>query len=185
VYLPGSPNRSSTSHVYPDASWIQAVSNQGWGIWPIWFGLQSTCLNFNPGNVTQFISTNLAQALSQGAQQADAAYNAATNTGFDGSIIYFDIEPYSTSSSSCSAAVQAYVGAFVQEYHEDGPGSAVGTYAHVSNASGDIYNSSPRPDEIWVANNAGNRATVWGLGLGKFGKIANAALTDDLWNNHQ
>jgi len=134
IYLPGSPNRSS-NHTYATQDWIDAVMAQGWGLWPIWFGLQAPCVNY-PGKITQFISTDPSAAAAQGAQQADAAYNAATNLGLDGSIMYFDIEPYSTQSGSCSAAVQAYIGGFVAEMHDDAPGSSVGVYGDVYVAPG-------------------------------------------------
>jgi hypothetical protein len=104
------------------------------------------------------------------------------------------MEPSSTSISNpyanggtCSKAVRAYVGAFVNEFHEDaqsdGVTSSVGVYGHVDNAPSDLYSAAPRPDEIWIANNS-NRVTVWNLGQGKSGTM-NAQLTDDKWPDYQ
>jgi hypothetical protein len=181
IYLPGSPNRSS-HHTYATSDWISTVTGYGWGIWPIWFGLQASCVNNT--NIHHRISTDVATAASQGSQQADAAYDAATNLDLDGSVLYFDLEPYDTQNATCSASVRAYIGAFVEEAKEDGA-SYVGAYGDVFAVPGDFNSSSPKPDDVWVANNSGHRATVWNLGAGALGTIKNAALTDDLWSNHE
>ena len=75
IYLYGSPNKSTTKSKYPTTSWLSTVEGYGWGVIPIWFGLQSSCVNDMTG-ITQFISTTPATASTQGAQQADLAVAA-------------------------------------------------------------------------------------------------------------
>jgi hypothetical protein len=115
-YLPHSPNRHNDHTLVANKGqggidWIAAVTSQGWGLIPIWFGLQAPCAN--PA-FPKSISIDAKTAAAQGAEQADKAYDSATNLGLDGSVIYFDLEPYGTS-KECRAAVTAYVGAFVSE----------------------------------------------------------------------
>jgi hypothetical protein len=188
IYLPDTSRKPPLHNRHNDPSllgkkglaWVDAVIGQGWGIIPIWFGLQAPCAN---DKFNTYINVDTKEAAKQGVEQADLAYDSATTLGLDGRIVYFDIEPYSTSSPKCSAAVSAYVGAFVQEMHEKAGGS-VGVYANVDAAPVDIYNTSPRPDDIWIANNSG-RVTVWNLGEGKLGKTLSTKMTDDLWPNKQ
>jgi photosystem II stability/assembly factor-like uncharacterized protein len=198
IYLPGSPNRS-TKHKYATADWVDAVMGQGWGIFPIWFGLQSECIVSRTG-VSQYISsdptpvkckeedqTKVPKATCQGIEQADKAYDQVTKLGLDGSPVYFDIEPYNTQTKSCSAAVSAYVGAFVKEMHEvNTPSGIVGVYGNVFAGGSDFYNASPRPDELWIANNSGHRVTVWNLNAKALGQPpASSGLTDAMWPNYQ
>jgi photosystem II stability/assembly factor-like uncharacterized protein len=47
-YLPGSLNKSNDANLTP--GWVSAVQGQqGWGIMPIWFGVQSACSCYVPG----------------------------------------------------------------------------------------------------------------------------------------
>jgi photosystem II stability/assembly factor-like uncharacterized protein len=188
IYLPdtspGKHNRHNDKRLLGQkgGNWVDAVIGQGWGIIPIWFGLQAPCAN---DTFHSYISADANKAANQGVAQADLAYDSATSLGLDGSIVYFDIEPYSNTSKQCSAAVSAYVGAFVNEMHEKAGGSA-GVYGNVDAAPGDLYNASPRPDDIWIANNSG-RVTVWNLTARdlKNPKNFDSALTDNMWENHQ
>ena len=109
VYLYGSPNKSTVRSKYPTKSWVSTTEEYGWGIIPIWFGLQSSCI-INQPQVTQYFGPTVAEASDQGAEQADQAVTAAQTLGLPAGIIYTDIENY-TVNSTCSPLVQAYVDA--------------------------------------------------------------------------
>ncbi|MGA2217220.1 MAG: glycoside hydrolase domain-containing protein, partial [Terracidiphilus sp.] len=194
-YLPYSPNRHNDPslanakgkpvNVEKGKAWLSGVTAQGWGVWPIWFGLQAPCVQDPSHLMPSHFSTDEKTAADDGSKQADLAHDIMTDLGLEGTVLYIDIEPYA-SSAQCSKAVTAYVGGFVAEMHKLTPGGSLGVYASVWATPSDIYNASPRPDDIWVANNSGNRVTDWNLGMGWLDKPPiNAKLTDILWPKHQ
>jgi photosystem II stability/assembly factor-like uncharacterized protein len=77
IYLPHSPNRHNDNKLLGQkgVNWVDAIIGQGWGIIPIWFGLQAPC---PPSGVTfsSYISTNASEAAKQGEVQADKAYDS-------------------------------------------------------------------------------------------------------------
>lgn len=170
IYLPGSPNRHKDNNLTP--TWLSAIQGQGWGIGPIWFGLQSTCVG-DPTGITQFISTTPTTASTQGAQQADLAIAADQALGISGGIVYLDIENY-TVGGTCSAAVLAYVDGFVSEIGVYS-GYSAGVYANSGPIKSDISQVSPAPAAIWITKvNNPPQVTVWNQGI-----------SDNLWPNGQ
>jgi photosystem II stability/assembly factor-like uncharacterized protein len=166
LYLPGSPNRGTDPLL--NSAWVNGVESQGWGLFPIWFGLQAPCVL---GSFTTFSSdTSTAQA--QGISEADAAAAAAQALGLNGTILYHDIENYDTGSVSCRAAVTAFLSGWVYEAHIDG--FQAGVYGNPAPASLDFSQALPIPDDMWVAR-YDNRVTIWGLG----------ALADSPWMTDQ
>jgi len=163
IYLPNSPNR----HNDPILSsingprWVSSVEAQGWGIAPIWFGLQSTCVNSTTG-ISQYISNTPSTASTQGAAQADSAVTQDTLLGIIGGIIYLNIENYQTG-GACSAAMQAYVDGFVSEIGVY-KGYNAGVYANPAPINSDISQVSPAPGAIWIAN-ANNQVAIWNQGI--------------------
>lgn len=180
IYLPGSPNRHNDRTLVGDKGqkWVDAVIGQGWGIIPIWFGLQAPC---SAERFPHQFSASAKDAEAQGEEQATRAYASATALGLDGTIVYFDLEPYD--SNRCGAAARAYIGGFVNEMHELVEGSSVGVYTDVFSAAIDSYNARPVPDDVWIYLNPGHRVTVWGLNQGRAGQTLRTALTDDMWPN--
>jgi hypothetical protein len=188
IYLPGSPSGPSataptgtyaTAHHYVDltSTWVSAVQSQGWGIIPIWSGLQAPCAchpnGENPSKVypgcNQFphhFSSDTGQANTDGQNQASAAYTAANALGLSGNIIYDDIEAYQ--SSACGAAVQAFVSGWVSEMHSLGGSGSAGIYSGLDDA-GDFESA----DDAWIPR-YDRRVTVWGLNHGD----SNSPLTD-------
>ncbi len=181
LYLPGSPNRHTDTRL--DANWVAAIQQQGWGLIPIWFGLQAPCAcgpDSTSTNCVPFagtISSDTTTAKTQGSQEADAAITAVKN--FEaapnlyialGTIIYHDIEIY-TPSSTCSPPVKAFLGGWVSELHAKG--YSAGVYANPSPIQSDVSKVSPLPDDIWVAKKD-KRATIFGLGF-----------SDALWADNQ
>jgi len=191
-YLPNSPNRHNDPTLAANkgqggVQWVSAVKGQGWGLFPIWYGLQAPC-PFAGVTYASYISTTIngsGGAIIQGEQQAKEAYASATSLGLEKSAVFVELEPYtSPAPAACSAAVSAYVFGFVWEWHRLG-GSTVGAYASAEAASTDIYNSKERPDNIWIVNASG-RVTVWNLNARGLNQASyNTPLTDNMWAHHQ
>jgi photosystem II stability/assembly factor-like uncharacterized protein len=170
IYLPGSKNRGHDANLI--SPWVTQVEIQGWGVIPIWFGLQSACV-IGATNIKSFFGTTTGVTVaSEAKSEADSAASAASSLGLSNTVIYKDIELYDTTNSSCASAVVAYVGAWVSELHS--LGYSAGVYANNGPAQQNVSLASPLPDEIWVAKVDG-RATIWGLG----------ALNDSLWPTNQ
>lgn len=203
IYAPGSPNGPSDPAL--SAAWVTAASKQGWGIVPIWPGLQAPCGCDNPPSgphahdtypqchqrgAGQTFSFKLTQAEQQGEAQALAAYNSVKALGLDGSIVYADIEPYDASASdgrnlSCGAATEAYVSGWVKGMHQDGGAGSAGVYGIVWDAVPHTPVSQPQAvdfqgaDSVFLARDD-NRVTVWGLN-----HDSESQLDDTLWATRQ
>jgi len=168
VYLPGSANRGVDKNLIP--SWITGVVGEGWGLIPIWFGLQAPCTQC-PICPSMF-SSDPTTANSQGQTEAGNAETAAKNLALSTTVIYKDIENYDTTNATCSKAVQKFVSGWVSKLKNDG--YSAGVYGNNIPAQQDFSQASPQPDEVWVTK-SDNRATIWKLG----------SLDDSLWKNHQ
>ena len=200
IYVPGSPSGPNNPRLTP--GWVADITGQGWGIIPIWSGLQAPCACSSPtktnpsktyptcNHFKSTFSNTPGQANVDGTKQADAAFASVTSLGLDGSIVYVDVENYDSNyifpgtSTSCGAVVQNYLSGWVQEMHNlGGPGSA-GVYGSIYNASADF--SAAGTDEVYVSRYDSD-VTVWHLNhnakLGK--KDLAGALGDDLWANEQ
>ena len=137
------------------ASWVTSIRNQGWGLMPIWVGLQAPCTNFNH----RFSYTPMT-AFTQGKAEADGAYNTAVSLGISApQAIVLDVEPYTPSpGNSCEAAVESFVSGWVYQLHLHAAGEKAGLYggscgSHLETL---YYATSPRPDWIWGADPTGN-----------------------------
>ena len=163
------------------ADWVSSVSQMGWGLVPIWSGLQAPCACWKHAELgypacTTFphtFSSDPAAATIQGAGEADQAYLSALSLNLDGGVIYIDMEQFS--SPACGAAAQAFLSGWVQEMNiNSGPGSG-GVYGSVSNGASDLAAASPAPSNAFLARY--NKAfTVWHFQHG---------LADSVWGNHQ
>jgi len=177
IYVPGSPNRGTDNNLGP--SWLDSVVHQqGWGVIPIWYGLQAPCV-IQTG--LQEFSSDPATAYQEGQSMATSAYSNATNAttlGLDGSIMYLDIE---NTNNTCGTAIQAYLCGFLSAYTH----GSVGVYGSITDAP-NIYNpkyqgsSCGTPTAFWLTR-ADNRATVWNMDHGNY--VGN--LPDSEWNNYQ
>ena len=178
IYLPHSPNRHNDPILSSanGPTWVSSVESQGWGIVPIWFGLQSTCVITQTG-ITQFINLTPATASTQGAQQADAAVAQDQILGILSGIIYLDIENY-TVGGACSAAVQAYVDGFVSEIGVYS-GYSAGVYANPGPINSDISKVTPAPSAIWISK-ADNQVTIWNQGI-----LDSSSTNSMFWPNDQ
>jgi hypothetical protein len=170
VYIPGSPNPGTDAAV--NQSWVLGAEQQGWGLVPIWFGLQSSCIIGQP-LVTQYFGVNGADPSTQGAEAADQAVAQDKLLGITSGIIYLNIENY-TIGGACSTAVRAYVDGYVTEIGIY-PGFLAGVYANPGPIKSDISQVSARPAAIWVAEvNNPPQVTIWNQGI-----------NDNLWPHNQ
>jgi hypothetical protein len=196
IYAPGAPNGPSDPAL--TSAWVNAVSHQGWGILPIWSGLQAPCACNNPPSgphahdtyplcrkFSSAFSFKPSQAEQQGEAQAQAAYNSVKSIGLDGSILYVDIEHYDASASddrnqSCGAATQAYVAGWVKRMHQNGGAGSAGVYGTVADAApASSVVGFQSADSVFLSRDD-NRVTVWGLN-----HDSTSQLDDTLWPNRQ
>jgi hypothetical protein len=171
IYIGGRNRACVGGNLTP--SWVSAVSAQGWGLIPVYVGLQAPC-------VTEKGMTRMApaQAAQQGTSEAnDAASQAAAYGLAKGSPVYFDLEAFKQTDQGCVTTVLAYLNAWTRQLHADG--YYAGVYG--SAASGIItlaqavqnQSSFTAPDAIWIAR--------WD----QQAKTADGSVPDDLWGGHQ
>lgn len=159
-----------------NSSWITTVSGQGWGLIPIWSGLQAPCYTDTPGKAFRWKPTD---ARTDGQNEALNALVAAASVGFtsgdpdDGyspTIIYDDLEQYDptdtdlTDTYTCGDAVAAFVDGWVStmigEYQ-----LSTGVYASPDDAQDWTTRTSiisNFPSNIWLSGSNEN-VTVWNL----------------------
>jgi hypothetical protein len=150
----------------------------GWGVIPIWVGLQPSCA---VQNVPHRFTASPAQ---DGVNDATAAKDAALGFGgLAGTIIYVDIEQYngSPANPSCSSDVQKYINSWVATMHQFG--FLAGVYFSTSNwsdfqASANVTNV---PDAVfaaeWVSSNPFS-STAYNYVLSVYGL---APMPDTVW----
>jgi probable HAF family extracellular repeat protein len=193
IYPPGAVNRRKSDKLNVNLLgsngplWISAITSQGWGVIPLWVGLQAPCVDVK----YKTFSLDTGTASQQGATEADSAVAHAKKLSAQlPAVIYFNMEPYSpTTIQGCSAAVQAFLGGWVSELHAKGYTAGVyGTAAEVAN---DFAQVTPLPDDVWITATveagAVPNVSIWGL------KSSGVALCDPftksacptLWNNSQ
>ncbi len=172
-----------------DADWIATVSNEGWGLIPIWSDQQAPC---NSQFGWKFPWTT-ADAYAAGLNEAQAAILSAETLGLSSSMIYLDVEQYSLTATdpsdnslTCGAAAQQFMLGWINGLHA--AGFQAGVYGSPIDAQHDVTNglgwadASPLPDDVWLSYIPSlhhDTVTVWSLnGLGY-------NLSDSLWNNNQ
>jgi Domain of unknown function (DUF1906) len=138
-----------------DTTWVQKVAAEGWQFIPIWVGPQAPCSGI-PG-VTVI---NPADAAAQGQAEAASAATAAQGFGYGtGTPIYFDMEGYNSSDTSCAQAVLTFLGGWTQGLHAAGYLSGVYSSAGsgISDLASEYSNPSyTRPDDVWIADWTGD-----------------------------
>jgi uncharacterized protein YraI len=155
------------------ATWVTAVSLQGWRIIPIYVGHQAPCIRRS--SAARF-TTGTAGILGT-ADAADAVLQAQALGILPGSAIYGDMEHYSPGDAECRSAVLAYVSAWTKELHRKG--YLAGMYANISSGAkhlSEAYISTAyaRPDALWIAS-WDNNPTLTGW----------TGVPDALWSNRQ
>ncbi len=174
IYIGGSARACANNGL--NAAWVSTVSNQGWNFIPTWVGPQAPCSGFS----SKF-SYDPGTAYNQGRNEADSAYNVASNLGLiaqgRNTIIYYDLEAF-PGDAACREAAKSFISGWSGRLRELGQragayGSACGSY--VTDWAG-ITNV---PDDAWLAHwiysgyNAS--ATVWDV----------ACVGNGYWSDHQ
>jgi Domain of unknown function (DUF1906) len=138
-----------------DTAWVSQVAAEGWRFIPIWVGPQAPCTGIQGAT-----TINPAQAAAQGQAEAVAAVAAAQGFGYgSGTPVYFDMEGYDSSNTSCAQAVLTFLGGWTQGLHAAGYLS--GVYSSAASGIADLasqYGNAayPRPDDIWIADWTGD-----------------------------
>jgi hypothetical protein len=158
VYIGGTNRACSQPNL--TSSWVDEQVVNGWHLIPTYVGLQaptSAC-----GSCAE-LSTSLAKATIQGAEEARDAVEDAAEIGMGpGSPIYFDMEAY-TRTSSASSATLTFLSSWTDQLHTLGYVS--GVYSSSASGIADLgraFDSSTYtlPDHVWTANWNGQQNTL-------------------------
>ncbi len=149
VYLGGDEAACSQPNLTP--SWTAQVAAAGWHLIPIYVGPQAACTGVDFSHVI-----NPSTATAEGRQSAQAAVALASAVGLGtGNPIYYDMESWTISDTSCNNAVLAYLDGWASELRTLGYSSGVyssassGITALVSEVGNPNYTE---PDELWFGD---------------------------------
>jgi photosystem II stability/assembly factor-like uncharacterized protein len=143
LYIGGVSRYCSNTEL--DAVWVNRVAQQGWSFIPTWVGPQAPCTSYR-----YKFSSSPFTAYQQGISEANAAVEATRNLGLLGNtVIYYDLEMYSTTNLSCREAADSFLAGWTQRLREQGVRS--GVYGHRINAN-DWAAIYPSPDNAWIAS---------------------------------
>jgi hypothetical protein len=131
------------------SSWVKSAHGLGWSLLPLYVGLQAPCNSFADISTTK--------AVAQGTQAADTAVGDAANLGLGkGSPVYFDMEGYNNTNSSCRSTVLRFLDAWTAEVHARGYVS--GVYSSAASGVSDLVGAGSvnghlmnKPDAMWFA----------------------------------
>lgn len=165
IYIGGASRSCSQPNL--KSSWVSSVQSQGWGLMPLWAGPQAPCAcKGTSPPCTPFphtFSSTPSVAKTQGVTEANSAKTAAAGLGLAGTIIYYDMENYT--SSQCGAAVTAFLNGWISQSHTNGYNA--GVYGSPADAQNDWSITSPPADYVWIAKTplTGQPplVTIWGL----------------------
>jgi hypothetical protein len=133
------------------STWASEVAAEGWRYIPIWVGPQAPCTTIEGATVI-----DPSDAAAQGEAEAASAATAAQGFGYGkGTPIYFDMEGYDSSDTSCAQAVMTFLGGWTAGLHAAGYLS--GVYSSAASGIADLaaeYTNPDyqRPDDVWVAD---------------------------------
>ena len=140
-------------------SFVSSLRSMGWNIMPIWDDLQapSGCIS-----ASVHMSSSTTTARSQGVQAANNAKAAMATYGFSsGDTVWLDIEAYTTSNSTCKAAVNAFVDGWDSVL---GPLSDAGVYGSAAGSAVDSWHGLANPPNfVWIADYGVALNSVWGM----------------------
>jgi len=153
VYIGGTNMACSQPNL--TSSWMVAQSAAGWHVIPIYVGLQA------PGNGCGCGAISSGSAAKQGAAAATDAITKAQAIGLaPGNPLYFDMEGYSTSSST-SSTVLNFLAAWTSQLHAGGYKSGVYSSAAsgIRDLASEMGTGYTEPDDLWIANWNGAKNT--------------------------
>jgi len=167
--------RRSCANTALTSSYVTLLSQQGWKFIPTWVGPQ--CLYDD-------ISDDPAMAYSQGVAEANAAISAVANLGLTlpdsaGTIIYYDMEAYTSQNPSCRNPAKSFVAGWTDRLHATGNLSGVYGSSCAANIS-DFADISDAPDAVWPAHYLEPYQYRVDASV-----MSVACLSDSLWGNSQ
>jgi glycoside hydrolase-like protein len=168
IYIGGQMVACDTGNL--SSSWVEQTEAMGWSLMPTFVGLQAPCNSFSGKIDTK-------QAASQGTTAANQAIADAQSFGLNaGSPIYYDMEAYNNTNSSCRTAVLTFLDAWDRQLQAKGYVS--GVYSSADAAMTDLQSTTTiaghaldEPKAIWFAlwDNVNNltgspymNSSVWG-----------------------
>ena len=130
--------------------WVQSTEGMGWSLMPIYVGPQATCNSFSDEIIP-------GQAAAEGTQSATQAVADAASFGLGkGSPIYYDMEGYDETDSSCVTAVLTFLDAWDRQLVASGYVS--GVYSSAASGVTDLQTTTTiaghplaEPQAIWIA----------------------------------
>lgn len=164
VYIGGVNRACAQANLTP--AWISGIGRQGWHYFPIYPGLQSSCVLASGDAV---ISTSKAAA--EGKAAADDAAAQAAGLGIGHGIpLSFDMEAYGP---ACDSQVTTFLSAWDAELHARG--YKAGVYESFTNVGALVHaaGSITQPDVIYYADWDGKATT------------ASSYMPSRMWTNHQ
>lgn len=175
IYIGGSMRACPDGNL--NSTWINTVSRAGWGVIPIYVGIQAPCVQQK--NLALIDPT---KAGAQGVAAAQDAIAKANKFGLPaGSPLYFDMEHY-VGDAACTNAVLDFLTAWTQTLHTAGFRS--GAYGNSNSLMRDlsvaISTNRPNyvaPDQIWYAQ--------WDYKQTLDGSRYVPEFKNDYWANHQ
>jgi hypothetical protein len=161
IYLGGvNVSCKTNTNLIPD--WVSTVTgkNQGWGLIPLWVGLQAPCNDAQSYSTFPYGDTeaHLAEDYSDGVTEATNAENKAGPLGLSRSVVYYNMENYNPNNSTCAAAVEKFLSGWVTKLKNDG--YQAGVYANNAPVQQNVSNVSPQPDDVWITH-FDSKATIF------------------------
>lgn len=148
VYIGGASVACLQPNLTP--SWVSHVESTGWGLIPIYVGLQAPCASGMP-------TIDPTKADAEGSAAATDAVNRAQALGMAaGTPIYDDMESYDTQVTGCSSAVLTFLTAWTRQLHVLGYRS--GVYGSTGSLMLDLSAAVTAgtlaypPDDVWYAH---------------------------------
>ena len=180
VYV-GGDNVTCKRNTFLNSTWVGLTSGMGWGIIPLWVGLQSPCI----ANSNKYWTISETQPYQEGVSDADAAAEAAGPLGLGSSVIYFDMEYYPPGSTlkdgtACSPLVVQFLQGWADELHAQGYTAglygSLGDWWTTSGGAQDFIQLTAQIDAVWIAQDVTPpNDSVWNLG----------SLPNSYWSNNQ
>jgi hypothetical protein len=147
MYIGGASRGCSQPNL--NASWVSGAVQQGWVLIPTYVGLQASCMTKYPNRIDP------AQAAAQGTAAADDAVAQMNVLGLGiGNPIWFDMEAFSYSDTTCRTGVQTFLDAWSAQLRYRGYlpgvyGSAGSTIRSIVDKVGQP--GYDLPDQLWIA----------------------------------
>lgn len=153
-------NTNLTKDWINEVSGMDGASKMAWGIMPLWVGPQAPCNDrcHDPKKCPYWLIGN--DPAAEGKAEAHLAVQVANELGITNAIIYYDMESYDRTDTSCRNVVSKFVNAWVQEMHSSSNGFLSGVYGEAGNGKDDWYYLDNRPDDVWIHRTDGVPSTL-------------------------